>query len=122
MGLTWESFSLILALRRSGRPFQLRPTDIYRESLLTSGAVTNRIDRVEKLGYVQRIADPRDRRGVIIRLTPSGRSLADRAIELHFRKLEDIFGCLSKAESRQLTVLLAKLLANVEQRQTITEP
>lgn len=115
MGLTWESFSLILALRRSGKPFKLRPTDIYRESLLTSGAITNRIDRVEKLGFVQRIPDSQDRRAVIIRLTPSGRALADRAIELHFQKLEKIFGCLTKTESRQLTALLAKLLSNVEQ-------
>ena len=119
MGLTWESFSLMMALRRSGKPFRLRPTDIYRESLLTSGAITNRIDRVEKLGYVQRVADPRDRRGVIIQLTPSGRGLADRAIEVHFKKLEEIFECLTKIESRQLTVLLAKLLVSVEHKQDI---
>lgn len=118
MGLTWESFSLILALRRSGKPFQLRPTDIYRESLLTSGAITNRIDRVEKLGLVKRISDPRDRRGVIIRLTPAGRALADRAVELHFERLEGIFACLTRAEGRQLAALLSKLLISVEQKMT----
>lgn len=53
LGLTWESFSLLMALRRCGAPFRLRPTDIYRESLLTSGAITNRIDRAEtQAGYV----------------------------------------------------------------------
>src|SRR5262249_8926017 len=47
LGLTWDTFSLLLALRRSGEPYELRPTDIYKESLLSSGAVTNRIDKVE---------------------------------------------------------------------------
>jgi len=116
LGLTWENFSLLMALRRSGRPYQLRPTDIYRESLLTSGAVTNRIDRVEKNGWVRRLPDPQDRRAIIIQLTPTGRSLADRAIELHFRRLEGTFGCLTKVERLQLSALLSKLLGAVESK------
>ena len=116
IGLTWENFSLLMALRRSGRPYQLRPTDIYRESLLTSGAVTNRIDRVEQNGWVRRVPDPRDRRATIIQLTPVGRALADRAIALHFKRLEETFGCLTKAERLHLSAILSKLLGAVEQR------
>jgi DNA-binding MarR family transcriptional regulator len=116
LGLTWENFSLLMALRRSGRPYQLRPTDIYRESLLTSGAVTNRIDRVELNGWVRRIPDAGDRRATLIQLTPDGRALADRAIALHFKRLEETFGCLTKAERHHLSAILSKLLGAVEQR------
>jgi DNA-binding MarR family transcriptional regulator len=59
LGLSWEAFSLIVTLRRSGKPYALRPTDLLHESLLSSGAMTNRIDRVEQLGLVRRIATPR---------------------------------------------------------------
>lgn len=115
LGLTWESFSLILTLRRNGPPFQLNPTDIYRESLLTSGAITNRIDRVEKAGWVRRIKDPHDRRGVLVALTPAGRKLADRAVEVHFREMARLFDDLSKAEAEQLAGLLSRLLLVFEQ-------
>ena len=56
--------SLLLALRRSGEPYELRPTEIYKETLLSSGAITNRIDKVEKKGWVKRYDSPDDRRGV----------------------------------------------------------
>ena len=116
LGLTWESFSLIMALRRSGRPYRLRPTDIYRESLLTSGAITNRIDRVEAAGLVRRVPDEAYRRSVIIQLTTTGRELADRAIKIHFKRLDEVFACLTDVEERQVAALLSKLLAAVEHR------
>ena len=116
LGLTFESFSLIVTLRRSGAPYELNPTALYRESLLSSGAMTNRIDRVEAMGLVKRLPDPNDRRGTIVRLTPRGRSLADRAIKLHFHALAEEFACLNVAERKALSSLLSKLLVAVEQR------
>lgn len=113
-GLGWESFSLIVTLRRAGPPFELRPSDFYRESLLTSGAITNRIDRVEAVGLVRRVPDPKDRRGVIVRLTPQGRELADRAIEHHFAALTKLLSALSAAERETLARLLCKLLCSIE--------
>nr|WP_284701271.1 MarR family transcriptional regulator [Rhodoplanes tepidamans] len=113
--LGWEAFSLIVTLRRSGKPYALRPTDLLAESLLTSGAITNRIDKVEALGLVERHPDPRDRRGFIIRLTPAGKRLADRAIADHITGVDGLLGVLSGAERKQLATLLAKLLAAVEQ-------
>ncbi len=115
LGLTWESFSLIAALRRSGKPYELNPTQLQRQSLLTSGAMTNRIDRVEALGLVERHSDPADRRGVIVRLTPAGRALADKAIAAHFEKTAEVLGALNVREARQLDQLLAKLLLSLEQ-------
>jgi len=114
LGLTWESFSLLVVLRRSGPPYALRPTDIYRESLLTSGAITNRIDQVEKKGWVKRYDSPNDRRGVIVRLTPAGRALADRAIEIHLRELAAQFSRISKKDRQALLDGLGKLLHSLE--------
>lgn len=114
IGLSWEAFSLIVTLRRSGSPFELKPTDIYKDSLLSSGAVTNRVDRVEKLGLVKRLADPTDRRGIIVRLTPAGKKLADRAIELQFAMLGQKLARLSRRERLDLSNLLAKTLRSLE--------
>jgi DNA-binding MarR family transcriptional regulator len=114
LGLTWESFSLLVALRRSGPPYELRPTDIYRESLVTSGAITNRIDRVEKLGWVKRYNSPHDRRGVIVRLTASGRAVADRAIEIHFRELAAQLSKIGKKDREALVRGLSMLLFSLE--------
>ncbi len=116
LGLTFESFSLIVTLRRSGSPYELNPTALYRESLLTSGAITNRIDRVESAGLVTRLPDPNDRRGTIVRLTAKGRTLADRSIKLHFEALAATLGTLSTTERKQLAKLLSKLLLSAEDR------
>lgn len=115
LGLGWESFSLIAALRRSGKPYELNPTELQRQSLLTSGAMTNRIDRVEALGLVERRPDPADRRGVRVRLTPAGRALADKAIAVHFEASARALDALTAREAAQLDDLLAKLLRSLEQ-------
>jgi DNA-binding MarR family transcriptional regulator len=117
LGLTWDSFSLLLALRRSGPPYELRPTDIYKESLLSSGAITNRIDKVEKAGWVKRFDSPSDRRGVIVRLTASGKAVADKAVEVHFRELGAQLSKLSKKDRQLLLELLKKLLRTLEEDQ-----
>ncbi len=96
LGLTWETFSVIASLRRAGEPFQMNPTELQRMSLLTSGAMTNRIDRVEALGLVERLPDPVDGRGVIVKLTTKGRALADQAIAAHFEGLADVLGVLPR--------------------------
>ena len=115
LGLSWETFSLIAALRRSGKPYELNPTELQRQSLLTSGAMTNRIDRVEALGLVERRADPADRRGVLVRLTPAGRALADKAIAVHFKATAEVLDVLTAREAAQMDALLAKLLLSLEQ-------
>jgi DNA-binding MarR family transcriptional regulator len=113
-GLSWEAFSLIVTLRRSGKPYALRPTDLIEESLLTSGAITNRIRRVEQLGLIKRIADSRDRRSCTVQLTPAGKRLADRAIAAHFERMSRLLFELSSSERRVLADLLCKLLVRFE--------
>jgi DNA-binding MarR family transcriptional regulator len=115
-GLSFEAFSVIVTLRRSGAPYEMNPTALYRESLLTSGAITARIDRVEAAGLVRRLPDPADRRGTIVRLTARGRRLADRAIKLHFKALAEMLSDLDRADRDALIRLLAMLLGAVETR------
>jgi len=122
LGLTWETFSLIVTLRRSGEPFQLRPSELLHDSLLTSGAMTNRIDRVEALGLVSRLRDPYDRGGVIVKLTPQGRELADRAIAVHFERLDEQLTALSRSERKDIAGLLSKLLQSLEQVEEPSDP
>ncbi|VAW76328.1 Transcriptional regulator, MarR family [hydrothermal vent metagenome] len=119
LDLTWEAFSVIVTLRRVGEPFELSPGDLLREGLLTSGAVTNRIDRVERLGLVKRHPDPKDRRGIIVRLTPAGKQLADVAIEHNFSRNEELLSILSKDELAQLSGIMSKLLLSIEKRPEI---
>lgn len=114
LGLTWETFSVIVALRRSGTPYELSPGELQRQSLLTSGAMTHRIDRVEALGLVVRRADPEDRRGLRVRLTARGRRLADRAIAAHFHETAQLLGGITREEAGRLDALLAKLLGSLE--------
>lgn len=114
LDLTWESFSLIATLRRAGKPFELRPGELLTLSLLTSGAITNRIDRVEKQGLVERLRYPNDRRGVVVRLTPAGRALADKAIALHFTHLKELLSPLDPKEHKRANELLSKLLISLE--------
>lgn len=114
LGLSWESFSLIVTLRRVGAPFALRPSDLLKVSLLTSGAITNRIDRVEQLGLVERHREPNDRRGVVVRLTPVGQALADRAIAVHFEHMNIMFAGLTKADVKLASGFLSTLLGSLD--------
>jgi DNA-binding MarR family transcriptional regulator len=112
--LTWESFSLIVTLRRAGAPYELRPGELLAVSLLTSGAITNRIDRVETQGLVERHRYPDDRRGVVVRLTPAGRKLADKAIAVHLEQLSLIMAPLAPKDRKVADEVLSKLLASLE--------
>lgn len=114
LNLTWEAFSLIVTLRRNGKPYEMRPKDILRESLLTSGAVTNRVERVARMGLIERRPDELDGRGCIIRLTVKGKMMADKAIAIHFDAVDRVLAVLKKKEQRQLADLLAMLLGSME--------
>jgi len=113
-GLTWEMFDLIASLRRSGERDGLRPTDLYHACMLSSGATTNRIDRAETLGFVERRPDPVDGRATRIALTRKGAALADKAMTQHSARAGDIAEVLSAEERKRLAQLLRKLLRSFE--------
>lgn len=112
-GLSLWQFDVLAALRRSGPPFKLSPTRLMQLVTLTSGAMTNRIDRLEELGLVAREPHPEDRRGLLIVLTREGRKLVDEAIEFRLADARRTIAGLSAAEERTLAALLRTLLVSL---------
>jgi DNA-binding MarR family transcriptional regulator len=113
-GLESGWFDPIAALRRAGPPYELHPTELMATSLLSSGGMTKRIDRLVQVGLVERRPDPGDRRATLVRLTRRGKRTADAALETHIAGEERLLGALSRAERRTLDVLLRKLLAALD--------
>jgi DNA-binding MarR family transcriptional regulator len=107
-------FDVLAALRRSDEPHALRPVELSRTLLVTTGAITKRIDRLEEQGYVVR--DPSgtdDGRGTLVRLNRRGKVLVDRLIAVHLANERQLLGALTSAEQRTLADLLAKLDAGL---------
>lgn len=109
-GLKLGEFDVLSALRRAGAPFEVTPTELYRSLMLSSGAMTNRLDRLEEAGLVQRKDDPRDRRGYRVGLTAKGRQLIEKAIVAHVANEERLVSVLSNGEQDELDRLARKLL------------
>lgn len=106
----WE-FDVLAALRRAGTPYELSPGRLLRETLVTSGTMTNRVDRLAGRGLVERLPDPDDRRGVLVRLTPEGKQAVDGAFEALLAAEAELLADLPAPERQQLTDLLRPLLA-----------
>ncbi len=109
----WE-FDVLSALRRAGDPYELSPGRLVQETLVTSGTMTNRIDRLAAKGWVERAPSPTDRRGVIVRLTDAGRNAVDGAMADLLDRERDQLSELGAAEITELTALLRRLLAPFE--------
>src|SRR5689334_42189 len=107
---SWE-FDVLAALRRAGDPYELSPGRLLRETLVTSGTMTNRVDRLVGRGLVQRFPDPADRRGVLVRLTPDGKATVDGAFEALLDAERDLLADLSPADREALAGHLRTLLA-----------
>ncbi len=105
----WE-FDVLAALRRAGKPYQLSPGQLLRETMVTSGTMTNRIDRLTERDLVDRSPDPTDRRGVLVGLTGAGKRAVDGAFETLLDRERDLLGELSTAERRDLADLLKRLM------------
>ena len=105
----WE-FDVLSALRRSGEPYQLSPGQLVTQTLVTSGTMTNRVDRLALRGYVERSPDPTDRRGVIVALTPSGRGVVDAAMADLLDRERQLLSQLPTFETDHLAGTLRGLL------------
>jgi DNA-binding MarR family transcriptional regulator len=108
--LNGGEFDVIATLRRSGSPYTLTPHQLLQTLMITSGSMTNRIDRLEAKQLVKRHPDPTDRRGVLVTLTEKGLQLIDQALVKHLAKGEQLLAVLTLAEQTQLADLLKKLL------------
>ena len=107
---SWE-FDVLAALRRTGPPYRLSPGQLLRETLVTSGTMTNRVDRLVERGLVTRQDHPNDRRGVLVELTDAGRDAVDAALAELIAAERQIMAALNVADHDQLTRSLRLLLA-----------
>lgn len=112
-GLQPGEFDVLATLRRAGPPYALTPTALYEATMVTSGAMTARIDRLESGGWVERQPDPTDRRGTLVALTPDGFQRIDRLMPLHVANEARVLAGLTRAEQATLSGLLAKLMATM---------
>ncbi|HLK94389.1 MAG TPA: MarR family transcriptional regulator [Nocardioidaceae bacterium] len=106
----WE-FDVLSALRRAGKPYELSPGALVRETLVTSGTMTNRVDRLVSRQLVTRRPDPDDRRGVLVRLTNAGREAVDAALDALLASERHLLAGLDRRDQQQLAALLRKLTA-----------
>jgi DNA-binding MarR family transcriptional regulator len=104
----------LASLRRAGAPYKLTPTELAGTTMVTSGAVTKRVDRLVKQGLVERTVSETDGRGRVIALTPEGKRVQERLHPLHLANEERLVAVLDDDERRRLGELLSKLLLSLE--------
>ena len=109
----WE-FDVLAALRRSGEPYRLSPGRLLRETMVTSGTMTNRVDRLTARGLVSRTNHPEDRRGVLVSLTFAGKDAVDAAMADLLSAEHAILAGLDRDERRRLSAVLRALIAPYE--------
>ena len=107
---TWE-FDVLSALRRAGEPYRLSPGTLLTQTLVTSGTMTNRIDRLEERGLVERQPSPEDRRGVLVQLTVAGRGRVDAAMSDLLDVERGLLGTLGADDRNRLADLLRDVVA-----------
>ncbi|MFF7198844.1 MarR family winged helix-turn-helix transcriptional regulator [Streptomyces sp. NPDC008079] len=115
-GLGEGDFDVLAALRRAGAPFERAPSELAEHTMVTTGAMTKRIDRLERAGLATRRPSELDGRGRVVALTAHGREVIDRAFTAHMANERRLLGALTGDEAAQLEALLTKWLARVEPR------
>jgi DNA-binding MarR family transcriptional regulator len=115
-GIRGDDLRVLFALRRIGPPFRLRPTDLFRTLLVSSGTMTRLVDRLETHGMVARVPDTADGRSALVALTARGRAVVDAAVEtaIEASPISAAVRTLSAADRKALEELLARLLAELE--------
>jgi DNA-binding MarR family transcriptional regulator len=109
-----SQFGVLAALRRAGPPYCLTPTELYNSLLISSGAMTNRLDRLTAVGLVRRVPDPSDGRSVLVQLTSKGHRLIDEAAAAHYENEHRLLASLPASQKKTLAGLLRKLLLEFE--------
>lgn len=110
-GLKYLEYAVLATLRVSGAPYRMTPSNLQARLLFTSGGLSNLLKRLEANGWIQRIPDPGDGRGVLVCLSAKGRRLADRAMPHHAQAELRLLRMFSAQEREQLAGLLARMMA-----------
>ncbi|MEM5501589.1 MarR family transcriptional regulator [Ahrensia kielensis] len=109
--LNGPSFDVLATLLRSGPPHALSPNDLLATMMITSGTMTNRIDRLEQAGLVKRIQNQNDKRSVLIALTEQGKTLIEKTVTAHVETQEKLVSPLTDEEQATFNKLLIKYLS-----------
>ena len=109
-GLRYSAYAVLATLRASGAPFRMSPSRLQETLLLTSGGISNLLARLERKGWIARLADPLDGRAIIVELTEDGRRLVDRAMADHAATERQLVNMLSGEEREALAELLSRML------------
>lgn len=109
-GLDAASFDVLATLRRAGAPYELTPTELMRSAMLTSGAITQRLDRLEARGLIARTPNARDGRGVLATLTAAGRVVIDRSLPDHLQTEHRLLSSLTPQQREDLEHTLRQLI------------
>lgn len=112
--LNTSSFDVLATLRRAGNPYTLSPGEMLSTLMVTSGTMTNRIDQLEKAGWVIRKVNPQDGRSFLVSLTPQGLELINQVIEAHVNNQKRLVAGLSQQEQQALNALLKVFLNSLE--------
>ena len=113
-GLNRGEVGVLSALRVAGPPHRLSPTRLFKGLMLSSAGMTSRIDRLERRGYVRRLPDATDRRGVLVELTDSGRKVLEEAVVANTRSERQLLGDLNPKELASLSKILREILGAIE--------
>jgi DNA-binding MarR family transcriptional regulator len=113
-GLAEGEFDVLATLRRAGAPYERTPGELARHTMVTTGAMTKRVDRLERAGLVTRRPSTADGRGRVIALTKAGRRLIDEAFTEHMHNERRLLDMLSDRQAAQLESLLTSWLAHFE--------
>lgn len=116
-GLETWGFDVLAALRRAGAPYQLTPGQLIHENLVTSGTVTNRLDRLESEGLLTRHPDPSDGRGTLVRITQQGITVVDAALADLLHREKELIKSLKFDEQSTLADLLSSILTGLDKSQ-----
>ena len=114
-------FDVLAALRRTGKPYALTPSALISQNLVTSGTMTNRIDRLESKNLVARMPDPKDGRGVLVQLTQSGKSAVDRALDELLAREKSLLATISKADREKLANVLRDIVLPFDEESAALE-
>jgi DNA-binding MarR family transcriptional regulator len=116
-GISGADIRVLWALRRTGKPYQRRPTDLFRNLLVTSGAITKQVDRLTKIGFVRRLQDPNHASGSLVELTAKGVAAADEGIEFiaNHSILKKACKGMAATKRKQGETYVLQLLSELEQ-------
>jgi DNA-binding MarR family transcriptional regulator len=115
-GLDAGEFDVLATLLRSGPPHALRPTELYRSLMISSGGLTDRLNRLQKAGLISRPPSPEDRRSLLVQLTPEGRTKVEAAFREDMALEARLLAPLAEADRRALAELLRKLALAMQGR------